>query len=542
MSLTTAGVCPGRSRVVCGVVARALILYACASAAAAAHDWPSYNRTPTGERFSALKQINTSNVSELRVLCTYDTGVKTSFQSGLIEVRGVIYGTTEMDTFALDASDCAQKWRVHEDYTPASNLHVNRGAAYLDGRLYRGTEDGRVLAYDAGTGRRLWAVQIADPTHSETVPAAPLAWNGMVFVGNAGGDNKGVKGRIYALDARSGRILWVFYMVPKDREQAFALGWFNAPDAPITGGATWTTYTLDPESRLLYVPGGNAAPDFDKSLRGGDNLFTNSVVALDSRTGKLSAHYAVTPADFHDWDESTAPALITTKSGKQLLAVSAKDGFLHGFELRSRHEVYKTPVTEIQNEDVPLSPMPVHFCPGTQGGSEWNGPAYDPQQNLIFTGAVQWCETVALAPSAQTLSTPLFTPWTGNSDPQHAFGTFDPMSSWAGWIYATDADTGVVVWKRKMPFPVLSGVTPTAGGLVLVGDIGGTQYALDAATGSVLWSGNLGGAIGGGVITYDHRGSQRIAVALGMTSSIWPTQQTTAKVSILALSDGAASH
>ena len=187
-----------------GILAMVCVL-AAASTVAADVDWPSYNRTLSGDRYSALGEINRSNVKTLKVTCTFDTGIQTSFQSGIIEVAGVLYGTTEMDIFAIDPRTCAQKWRAHESYKSASPLKVNRGVAYLDGRLFRGTQDGRVLAYEATTGKRLWATQIADPKLGETVPAAPIAWSGLVFIGNAGGDNKGVKGRMYALDAASGR-------------------------------------------------------------------------------------------------------------------------------------------------------------------------------------------------------------------------------------------------------------------------------------------------------------------------------------------------
>jgi alcohol dehydrogenase (cytochrome c) len=186
-------------------------------AGAADADWPSYNKTLTSNRFSPLAQINRNNVGSLKILCTYDTGQYTGFTSGLIEVNGALIGTTEYDIFSIDPANCHQNWRTHESYEPATPQGVNRGAAYLDGRLFRGTQDGRVLAYDFKTGKRLWATAIADPAKGETVPAAPIAWNGLVFAGNAGGDIKGVKGRMYALDAKTGKIVWEFYLVPKGR-------------------------------------------------------------------------------------------------------------------------------------------------------------------------------------------------------------------------------------------------------------------------------------------------------------------------------------
>ena len=159
----------------------------------AAADWPSYNKTLTSERFSDLSQINTKNVAKLKVLCTYDTWRLTSFETGLIMVEGALIGTTEFDIFSIDPSTCAENWRTHEEY-PAYILPTNRGAAYLDGMLFRGTQDGRVLAYDFKTGKRLWETTIADVKKGEDVPAAPIAWEGLVFVGNAGGDFKGAQG------------------------------------------------------------------------------------------------------------------------------------------------------------------------------------------------------------------------------------------------------------------------------------------------------------------------------------------------------------
>ena len=216
----------------------------------AAGDWPSYNKTLTSERFSDLSQINTKNVAKLKVLCTYDTWRFTSFETGLIMVEGALIGTTEFDIFSIDPATCAENWRTHEEY-PGYVLPTNRGAAYLDGMLFRGTEDGRVLAYDFKTGKRLWETTIADPKKGEDVPAAPIAWKGLVFIGNAGGDFKGGKGRMYALDAKTGKIVWEFYLVPKSEgdtvrgpEGASPLDnstWKNVPALPISGGGTWTS-------------------------------------------------------------------------------------------------------------------------------------------------------------------------------------------------------------------------------------------------------------------------------------------------------------
>ncbi|WP_414476105.1 pyrroloquinoline quinone-dependent dehydrogenase [Microvirga sp. M2] len=510
-------------------------------------DWPSYNRTLTSERYASLNDISSQNVSRLQVLCTYDTGQMTSFQPGLIQVGDALYGATEMDTFAIDPNTCHEKWRVHETYTSANVLQVNRGVAFLDGRLFRGTNDGRVLAYDAKSGKRLWEVAIANPKLGESVPAAPIAWEGLVFVGNAGGDNKGVKGRMYAIEAATGKIVWEFFLVPKESTDltrgpaapgapsGLQETWKTAQGFPITGGATWTSYTLDADTGLLYVPGGNPAPDFVKQTRDGDNLLTGSIVVLDARTGAYKRHIQLVPRDFHDWDVSTAPVLFTSRAKRRLMAVAPKDGHLYGYDLQSGDRLYRLPRTTIFNPEAPLTPEGTRFCPGSQGGAEWNGPAYDPQTNSIITGEVDWCATVKTAGSDALQSVALGQPWSGmaTSDPAEGFGKMDPPSQWAGWLTATDADTGAAQWQVKTPYPLLGGVTPTAGGLVLFGDMGGTFYAVDARTGKELWSQKIGGAIGGGVITYDTGAGQKIAVAAGMTSPIWPTDKVTGTVVIL---------
>ena len=519
--------------------------------AGAAGDWPSYNKTLTSERFSDLSQINTQNVGKLRVLCNYDTKQFTSFETGPIMVGGALIGTTEFDTFSLDPATCAENWRTHEDY-PGYVLPTNRGAAYLDGMLFRGTEDGRVIAYDFKTGKRLWQTTIADPKKNEVVPAAPIAWEGLVFIGNAGGDQKGAKGRMYALDAKTGNIVWEFYLVPKSEgdtvrgpQGASPLDtstWKNIPGAPISGGGAWTSSTLDPAAGLLYVPGGNPAPDYDNSVRQGENLYTDSVVVLNAKTGAYKNHFQLVPRDWHDWDVSNPPALIKTIGGRKLMAVSPKDGFLYGFDLADNKLLYKTPVTTIENVDQPFSTdKDVHFCPGAAGGEEWNSPAYDPRTNLILTGDVDWCKTVRLQTREEIVASPLGQPWTAEKsiNPFNEFGAFSRADDhWAGWLHAVDADTGVWKWRLKSNYPILGAVTPTAGGLVFFGDAGGNFYAVDAANGQKLWGQKIGGAIAGGVITYTVNGVQKVAVATGYISPAFPVQISRAKIAILGVEGG----
>ena len=518
-------------------------------------DWPSYNRTLNSDRYSQLSEIDTKNVGKLKVLCTYDVGQYAAFESGLIMVDNALIGTTQFDIFSLNPATCAENWRTHEDYPP-SLLPANRGAAYMDGMLFRGTQDGRVLAYDFKTGKRMWETTIADAKRGESVPSAPIAWNGLVFVGNAGGDFKGGKGHMFALDAKTGKIVWEFFLAPKvDGDTVRGpLGatplntstWNNAPGIPISGGGTWTSYTLDVKTGLLYVPGGNPAPDFAIAAREGENLYTDSVVILDAKTGDYRYHFKLVPKDWHDWDVSNPPILIQTTGGKQLMSVAPKDGHLYGFDLANNSMLYRVPVTQVEDVAATFSPdTAVHFCPGAVGGAEWNSPAYDPRTNLILVGEVDWCDTVTPKNVEQLRSVSVGQPWAGVAtwNPFDIFGkTGRTEGHWAGWVYAADADTGVWKWRLKSNYPIIGGMTPTAGDVVFFGDIGGNFYALDAANGQKLWGQDLGGAIGGGVITYTANGAQKIAVASGFTMLAWPTKIVTAKIVILGLDSGSPSQ
>ena len=513
-------------------------------------DWSSYNRSLNSSRFSPLAEINTGNVSKLHSACTYDTKQTSNFQTGPLEVGSALYGTTLYDTFSIDPNTCRENWRVHETYHNVSSLGANRGLAYLDGRLFRGTGDGRVIAYDAQTGRHVWERFVGDPARGETTPAAPIAGKGLVFIGNAGGDIKGVKGRMYALDAGSGAVKWEFFLVPQaagdksygptvsDQNPDVLKSWHNGADVPITGGASWTSYSLDPATGVLYVPSGNPGPDFVRDVRRGSNLFTASVVALDAITGAYKADYPVSPGDTHDWDVSSAPALINSPSGHALMAVAPKDGRLYGFDLASGRRLYRQPVTRVSDPEIPLSTtMLTHFCPGTQGGSEWNGAAYDPQTASVLTGEVDWCASMILADDAKIRATPVGKEWTGSglADPHASFGQTDPQKTWAGWLTASDVETGRKTWQVRFPAPVLSGITPTAGGLVFAGDMNGDLYGVDARTGHVLWTGAVDGAAGGGIITYKSGGTQKLAVASGMVDPIWPTKTVSGKIVIFEL-------
>ncbi|HMA22749.1 MAG TPA: PQQ-binding-like beta-propeller repeat protein, partial [Gemmatimonadaceae bacterium] len=233
-------------------------------------DWPAYNRTLAGDRFSPLSEIDRSNVSTMRQICTYTLPEVAALQAGPVVVGGAMYFSTDTMTYAIDAGTCVERWRrARHVATPGGGPAVNRGVAYLDGRIFRGTADAHVLALDATDGHTLWDVQLDVAGPGVQVPMAPIAWHGLVFIGNAGGDRAGVIGHAYALDAGTGRVAWKFDVVPQSGPARATWGRGAASAYPVSGGAFWTSFTLDEASGVLYVSAGNPAPDFDSAMRDG---------------------------------------------------------------------------------------------------------------------------------------------------------------------------------------------------------------------------------------------------------------------------------
>jgi len=491
--------------------------------------WPTYNNGYDGQRYSPAKSITPENVGTLKRVCEAHLGDAGSFHSGLIVIGRTLYVTTAHTTVALDAANCAIRWR--HVYKPEQDevYAVNRGVAYLDGHIFRGTADGRVIALDAKTGKQLWLVKAGDPLNGDFFSSAPIAWKGLVFIGAAGSD-WGTRGYVLALDARTGREKWRFHTVPMGSEPG-ADSWKDPKTAAHGGGGMWTSYTLDTTTGELFVPVGNPAPDYAPDRRPGANLYTDSLVVLDARTGRLRWYHQFTSNDGLDYDFGAAPALYTGGTGAKLLAAGSKDGNLYGLD-RSTHEVlFKTPVTTIENAGAPPTPEGVRACPGPLGGVEWNGPAVDPRSRAIYVGAVDFCflykaasDTPEYKPAGLyfgTTATPI-----GGADTAR------------GWIHAVDGDTGSTLWKYQAEAPVVAGVTPTAGGVVFTGDLSGNLLALDAKTGAELYKLNTGGAVAGGVITYETKGKQYVATTSGNVSRM--TFQTTGAPKVVILTTGVA--
>jgi alcohol dehydrogenase (cytochrome c) len=273
--------------------------------------WLTYNKGYLGYRYSTLAQINAQNVSHLERVCSFKLGEQGSFQSGPLVYNGVLYTTSALGTFAVDAATCEPLWSYR--HSPGQVFRANsKGAAIADGRIIRGLPDGHLIALDSKTGALLWDRVIMDSTAGEFATAAPLIWKGMIFLGKAGGD-MGIRGEMMAFRATDGEKIWGFNTVPGPGEIGSDT-WENPESIAHGGGGTWTSYSLDTAAGLLLVPVGNPGPDFASEMRPGANLFTNSLVALDAMTGKLQWWHQLLGPEDRDWDTSVVAAFDAHRS------------------------------------------------------------------------------------------------------------------------------------------------------------------------------------------------------------------------------------
>jgi alcohol dehydrogenase (cytochrome c) len=470
----------------------------------AAGDWLRYNRDYSSQRYSPLTQITAQNVATLAPKCIFQTGEVGNFQASPVVYGGKMYITTAHNTYALNAANCRKIWRY--EYVGGSGpLQVNRGVALYSGMIFRGTLDGHLIALDAETGKLLWDEWVADSRDGYFISAAPMVFDHKVFIGEAGGDYAAAA-HVHAFDALTGRHLWSFDSIPTD-EKPGAQTWGKGK---IPGGcATWTTITVDPATRRLYVPLGNPGLDFDGSARPGINLYSDSVVVIDADSGKLLWYAQQNQHDIHDWDTAAAP-VIYDQDGGEFMAVGSKDTRLYIYNRGNHALIARRDLTARVNDEVPLSSeRGVRVCPGVLGGVEWNGPAYDPLNKLLFVNTVDWCTTFKRSKSP-------------NENPQGGTLIFDPLTEARGWLRAFDAATGEARWSYEAGTPMLAGITPTATGLLLTGSGDGDFLIFDAKTGRRLYKFYTGGSIAGGPSTYLVAGRQYIAVASGNSSkSLW---------------------
>ena len=515
-----------------------------------ARNWLTYSGTYFSQRYSQLDQIAPDNVGDLELQWLYQTPVPGPWQATPIVVDGVMYVSQRPnDIVALDARTGRVYW-TYSYPTPSDHRACcganNRGVAVLGDRVFMGTLDAHVVAIDASSGAELWDVEVADKRLSYAYTLAPLAVKDKVIVGTTGGD-RGIRGFISAFDAATGEEAWRFYTIPGPGEPGHET-WEPCPPDPETfcdpeawkhgGAAAWLTGSYDPELDLLFWGIGNPGPDFFREQRPGDNLYSNSVVALDPDTGELRWHFQFTPADPYDFDAVQIPVLADIERGGQLFKVvlwANRNGFYYVLDRATGRFLTGEPFVRVNwAEGLDDSGRPVETpqppgsptYPGVQGGTNWYSPAYSPRTELFYIPAWEDYASIFGGEPQEYEPGQLFLggrPGAYEPVPDAPTGaglTRGPINSWTnevghGAVLAIDALTGEQKWKFEMTDVISSGILTTASDLLFTGARSGYFQALDSRTGDLLWKASLGSQIVNGPMTYEVEGRQYVAVIAG---------------------------
>jgi alcohol dehydrogenase (cytochrome c) len=483
-------------------------------------NWLSYSGSYYAQRHSLLDHINRSNVADLVAQWVYHIPGASRLESVPVVVDGVMYVSQPNEVYALDGRSGRLIWEYH--HQPALRKGPNRGVAVLGNRIFVGTPDAHLVALDARTGSLIWKAKLAEASDGYWSPVAPLAIRDKIIMGIAPGDH-GLNGFLDAYDPETGERLWRWHSIPRPGEPGNET-W--AGDSWKTGGGdTWLTGSYDPELNLIYWGIGNPAPDFDGDVRKGDNLYTESMVALDADTGKLKWYFQFTPNDVHDWDAVEIPVLVDTEfrgERRRLLLHADRNGFyyvldrtngkfLHGSAFIKRLNWAKGLTPEgrpIRVPGVVPTIQGTRTCPATAGATNWHSPAYSPDTRWFYVTAIEGC-------GINYKSRDTFRP---GGVPYMATGYVeDPEAPWQAYVRALEATTGKLQWEYKQVGSKRygAGLLSTAGGLIFAGDDQGVLTALDAQTGRALWHFNTGQQITASPMTYSFRGKQYVALTAG---------------------------
>ncbi len=484
--------------------------------------WLMYGRNYSAWRYSPLDEINTQNVTGLVPAWIFQSGVGGKFQTTPLVHDGVMYVTGPSNhAWALDLKTGRELWHYSEpvpDDLPLCCGKPNRGFAILGERLYKVNMQATLVAIDATTGSVIWEVESADYRIGYSNTVAPLIVKDMVVVGIAGAEF-GTRDFIDAYDAETGERRWRFWTVPGPGEPGNET-WGG--DSWKRGGAsTWITGSYDPELDLIYWGTGNPGPDLDGSPRPGDNLYSDSMVALDADTGQLRWHFQFTPHDVHDWDSVADPVLIDMEvagEARKALIQANRNGHLYALDRTSGEFLFARAYTEVNWTDG-ISPdgrpilIPGHeptdegtlTCPGMGGGHNWHATSYSPLTDLYYFNSGDGCQIYHGAPQEFVEGEYYL-----GSAMENVSG--EPRE---GSIIAVDPATGDTRWKFPLVSPPSSGMLSTGGGLLFAGTMEGYFMALDARTGKPLWRLQTGGPVRAPAITYRFQGRQHVATAAG---------------------------
>ena len=484
-------------------------------------------------RYYPASQINTGNVSKLRPAFQFQTEVLESMETAPIVVDGVMYITTSYNhVYALDAATGKEFWHYKHKMGQVTTYCCgpnNRGVAILGDKVYMGTLDAKLLALDAKTGKVLWATQIADPEAGYSETMAPVAVNGKILIGTNGGEY-GIRGFVKAYDANDGKLLWTFDTVPdKGHEGVWAV---NDPTGrnllrdiagekaqlaahgggfyKTLGGGVWMAPAVDLDSNTAFFVVGNPSPDLYGKERPGDNLYTDSIVAVDLNSGKHKWHYQYVPHDVWDLD-AVSPVILTEAKGKdgnmrKVAIHGGKTGHVYVHD-RATGELIRFSEAMVPQENMWVLPTAsgARMLPGANGGVEWSPMAINPKHRLAYAANLHQPMTYHVEESKY----PGGKLWLGG-----AFKAIATEKQW-GRLAAVNLDTGKMAWKYDTEQPLIGGVLATAGDLVFNGEGNGLFRAFDAKNGAMLWEYQCGAGVNAPAVSYMVGNKQYVAVAAG---------------------------
>lgn len=514
-------------------------------------EWATYGGNLYNQRYSSLDQINTGNVKDLKGAWTFHTGtgfLPASLETSPIVRDGIMYITgPHSQVWALDARTGKEMWAFDPKVPnplsqPTCCGQDNRGVDVGDGMVYVATLDGRLIAVDAKSGTQKWAVRVADPLIGETETMAPRYYDGLVFIGVSGAEYT-MRGRLTAHDAKTGNEIWRFNTIPGPGEPGHET-WPQDNNTWASGGASvWSTPSIDPELGLLYFVIANPNPDVDGSMRAGDNLYSDSIVALDYKTGKMTWYFQTIHHDIWDYDATNPVVLFDVEMNGQLVKALGHAGRNGWLFLLKRDD--GTPLVGINEQAVPQlaaqktaktqpipvgepfvpiscpeiggSPLytpfdttPVLICPGAAGGAQWSPMSFSPQTHYLYVCGLN--EPLTFKKESEPESaTPVpsggyrLGSKIGSEEGVHSSGTFTAM----------DVTTNKLAWQAKWEQTCVGGSMATAGGLVFTGESNGNFDAYDARTGDRLWQFQTGAGVNAPAMTYEIDGVQYVAVASG---------------------------
>ena len=495
------------------------------------NNWLHYGRDYASTRFSQLSQIHTGNVRKLVPKWSVSFGVTDAQDSQTTVVNGTIYVTASQNkVFAIDGVTGRVMWKYERslpgDLGPRLCCDaVNRGVAVYKDKVYLATLDTHLVALNNHNGKVAWEVKLGNYQTGEIYTSMPLVARNKVIVGNSGGDVGANVGKITALDPDTGKIVWQAMTRPTSADDPVAKTWGN--DSWKYGGASaWLTGSYDRETNTVLWGVGNPTPDFDPMVRPGDNLYSNSTLALDADTGKLKYYFQYTPNDSWDYDGNNEVILINDEKGRKAWLHGDRNGHLYSIDRTNGKCNWVVPLGRVnwvtgfgENCRPIVNPDKVpsydketkDIAPVLDGGKEWHPAAYSPKTKLVYVPSIDFSMDVQAKKGVWKSGE-----WYLNSKVLR-------LNAGAGSVQAFNATTGDLVWMRSQSTPATSGLLATGGGLVFSGDAEGYFTAMKDDTGELLWRHNVGTGIHGNPTTFTADGKQYVAIVFGPGGgSLWP--------------------